>query len=34
LGYDHEVDDEAEAMEGLETRILAALDIADPYGED
>lgn len=31
LGYDHEQDDEAEAMEALETRILAKLDIADPY---
>lgn len=31
LGYDHELDDEAEAMEALETRILAQLDIADPY---
>jgi probable rRNA maturation factor len=32
LGYDHETDDEAEAMEALETRILAAMGIADPYG--
>lgn len=31
LGYDHETDDEAEEMEDLETRILATLDIADPY---
>jgi probable rRNA maturation factor len=31
LGYDHELDSEAEAMEALETRILAKLDIADPY---
>ncbi|WP_281852298.1 rRNA maturation RNase YbeY [Dyella sp. GSA-30] len=31
LGYDHMVDAEAEAMEALETRILAKLGIADPY---
>lgn len=31
LGYDHIEDDEAEAMEALETRILAGLGIADPY---
>lgn len=31
LGYDHEQDLQAEAMEALETRILATLDIADPY---
>ena len=31
LGYDHVVDQEAEAMEALETRILARLGIADPY---
>jgi probable rRNA maturation factor len=31
LGYDHIEDDEAEAMEALETRILASLGIADPY---
>ena len=31
LGFDHETDAEAEAMEGLETEILAALGIADPY---
>jgi probable rRNA maturation factor len=31
LGHDHETDAEAEAMEGLETRILATLGIADPY---
>jgi probable rRNA maturation factor len=30
LGYDHLVDAEAEAMEALETRILAGLVIADP----
>jgi probable rRNA maturation factor len=32
LGYDHIEDDEAADMEGLETRILASLGIADPYG--
>lgn len=32
LGYDHELEDEADAMEALETQILARLDIADPYG--
>ena len=31
LGYDHQTDDEAEAMEGLETQILAELGIDDPY---
>ena len=31
LGYDHLEDSEAEAMEALETRILAGLGIADPY---
>jgi probable rRNA maturation factor len=31
LGYDHESDAEAEAMEELERRILARLDVPDPY---
>lgn len=31
LGHDHIVEAEAEAMEALETRILAGLGIADPY---
>jgi probable rRNA maturation factor len=31
LGYDHLTDTEAEAMEGLETAILASLGIDDPY---
>ena len=32
LGYDHETNDaDAEAMEALERRALAALGIADPY---
>ena len=33
-GYDHEVDAEAEEMEALERRILAALGIEDPYRND
>ena len=33
LGYDHTTDAEALQMEGLETRILATLGIADPYNE-
>ena len=32
LGYDHVSEAEAQSMEALETRILAAGDIADPYG--
>lgn len=31
LGYDHETDVEAEAMEALERRVLAGLGVADPY---
>ena len=33
IGYDHENDDDAEAMEGLETEILAQLGIPDPYAD-
>ncbi len=33
LGHDHMNDAEALVMEGLETRILAALGIADPYAD-
>ncbi len=33
LGYDHEDDAEAVAMEKLETEILARLGIPDPYGD-
>jgi len=33
IGYDHETDDEAEAMEDLERRILATLEIPDPYAD-
>ena len=31
LGYDHEADSEAAAMERLETRILTGRGVADPY---
>ena len=31
VGYDHAADDEANAMEGLETAILARLDVPNPY---
>jgi probable rRNA maturation factor len=31
LGYDHELEAEAEIMEGLEVKALASLGIADPY---
>jgi probable rRNA maturation factor len=31
LGYDHETERDAERMESLERRILAGLDIPDPY---
>ncbi|RYE08571.1 MAG: rRNA maturation RNase YbeY [Hyphomicrobiales bacterium] len=34
LGYDHLEEDEALAMEGLETQILASLGVADPYAEE
>lgn len=33
LGYDHETDEDAALMEGLETRILAKLGVADPYAD-
>ena len=33
LGYDHEADEEAAVMEGLETVIMKDLGIADPYAE-
>jgi probable rRNA maturation factor len=31
LGYDHELEAEAEIMEGLEVKALASIGIADPY---
>lgn len=34
LGYDHEVDAEAEIMEALETRILTSLGFPAPYEEE
>lgn len=35
FGYDHMNDEDAELMEGLETRILARLGLSDPYaGQD
>ncbi|MGF9565460.1 rRNA maturation RNase YbeY [Neorhizobium sp. JUb45] len=35
FGYDHLETEEAEEMEGLETRILATLGLSDPYaGQD
>jgi probable rRNA maturation factor len=33
IGYDHEKDGDAEAMEGLEREILAQLGIPDPYAD-
>jgi probable rRNA maturation factor len=32
MGYDHESEPDAQRMERLETEVLAALGIADPYG--
>lgn len=34
IGHDHIDDGDAEVMEALETRILAALGIADPYADE
>jgi probable rRNA maturation factor len=34
MGYDHQTDSEAEAMEGMEREILDRLGIADPYRGD
>ena len=33
-GYDHQTDDEAEAMEDLERRVLASLGASDPYAAE
>jgi probable rRNA maturation factor len=34
LGFDHERDEDAEAMEALETKVLSTIGITDPYAED
>jgi probable rRNA maturation factor len=34
FGYDHEQEDEAAIMEGLERRILARLGVPDPYAAE
>jgi probable rRNA maturation factor len=34
VGYDHQSDAEAEAMEALEREILSGLGVPDPYGPD
>jgi probable rRNA maturation factor len=34
LGYDHETDEEAEAMEADEVRVLKRMGVADPYREN
>jgi probable rRNA maturation factor len=34
LGYDHETDGEAEAMEALERSILETLGVSDPYAAE
>ncbi|WP_215906448.1 rRNA maturation RNase YbeY [Phenylobacterium glaciei] len=34
VGYDHETDDEAEDMEGLERVVMAGLGAPDPYGAE
>lgn len=33
LGYDHDLEDKAQEMEGLEIQILRTLNIANPYEE-
>lgn len=33
MGYDHQEDDEADIMEGLEIKILALMNIDNPYKE-
>ena len=34
VGYDHQTDAEADAMEAVEREILSGLDVPDPYAED
>lgn len=34
IGYDHQTDSDAAAMERRETQILADMNIANPYGDD
>lgn len=34
VGYDHQSDDQAQAMEALETQVLTALGLPDPYGPE
>jgi probable rRNA maturation factor len=34
VGYDHETDEEAETMEGLERKILEQLGVPDPYAHN
>lgn len=34
LGYDHQTEDQADLMEGLERRILARQGLSDPYREN
>jgi probable rRNA maturation factor len=34
LGYDHQTDAEAEAMEAKERQVLAGLGVADPYASE
>jgi probable rRNA maturation factor len=33
LGFDHQTEDEADVMEGLEIRVLAVLGIANPFAD-
>ncbi len=34
VGYDHQSDDQAQTMEALETQVLTALGLPDPYGPE